>query len=143
MYKQTLLFYTIEFSFIIKRNIDTCSNMNECLKYCAEWKGHTKLHTVGFHLYKILTNTKWYVVTEGSLGVALGTRWLGWGGNEGWQRNTRNWGHDWHDCYPDWWWFQEYVKVLDAQSCPTLYDPMDCSLPVSSAHEILQVRIKE
>ena len=27
-----------------------------------------------------------------------------------------------------------------AQSCPTLYDPMDCSLPGSSAHGIFQAR---
>ena len=30
-----------------------------------------------------------------------------------------------------------------AQSCPTLCDPMDCSPPGSSAHEILQARILE
>ena len=30
-----------------------------------------------------------------------------------------------------------------AQSCPTLRDPMDCSLPGSSIHGILQVRILE
>ena len=30
-----------------------------------------------------------------------------------------------------------------AQSCPTLYDPMDCSLPGSSVHGILQARILE
>ena len=35
------------------------------------------------------------------------------------------------------------VKVLVAQSCPTLYYPMDCSLPGSSAHGILQARILE
>ena len=29
------------------------------------------------------------------------------------------------------------------QSCPTLYDPMDCSLPSSSVHVILQARILE
>ena len=29
------------------------------------------------------------------------------------------------------------------QSCPTLCDPMDCSLPGSSAHGILQARILE
>ena len=29
------------------------------------------------------------------------------------------------------------------QSCPTLCNPMDCSLPVSSVHEILQARILE
>ena len=28
-----------------------------------------------------------------------------------------------------------------AQSCPTLCDPMDCSLPGSSVHGILQARI--
>ena len=35
------------------------------------------------------------------------------------------------------------VCVLDAQSCPTLCDPMDCSLPGSSVHEILQARVLE
>ena len=30
---------------------------------------------------------------------------------------------------------------LVAQSCPTLCDPMDCSLPGSSVHGILQARI--
>ena len=29
------------------------------------------------------------------------------------------------------------------QSCPTLCDPMDCSLPGFSVHEILQARILE
>ena len=31
----------------------------------------------------------------------------------------------------------------DAQSCPTLSDPMDCSLPGSSVHGIFQARIPE
>ena len=30
-----------------------------------------------------------------------------------------------------------------AQSCPTLSDPMDCSLPGSSAHGIFQARVPE
>ena len=30
-----------------------------------------------------------------------------------------------------------------AQSCPTLSNPMDCSLPGSSAHGILQARVRE
>ena len=30
-----------------------------------------------------------------------------------------------------------------AQSCPTLCDPMDCSLPGSSVHEIFQARVVE
>ena len=33
------------------------------------------------------------------------------------------------------------VKVIITQSSPTLCDPMDCRLPGSSAHEILQARI--
>ena len=33
------------------------------------------------------------------------------------------------------------AKLL--QSCPTLYDPMDCSPPGSSVHEIIQARILE
>ena len=35
------------------------------------------------------------------------------------------------------------VKVLVAQLCPTLCDPMDCSLPGSFVHGILQTRILE
>ena len=30
-----------------------------------------------------------------------------------------------------------------AQSCPTLSDPLDCSLPGSSAHGIFQARVLE
>ena len=33
------------------------------------------------------------------------------------------------------------VKVLVTQSCPTLCDSMNCGLPGSSVHRILQVRI--
>ena len=35
------------------------------------------------------------------------------------------------------------VKVLAAQSCQTLCNPMDCSLPGSSGHGLLQARILE
>ena len=35
------------------------------------------------------------------------------------------------------------MKVLVAQLCPTLCNPMDCSLPDSSVHGILQARILE
>ena len=39
--------------------------------------------------------------------------------------------------------FLNWVTVKVAQSCPTLCDSMDCSLPGSSVHEILQARILE
>ena len=35
------------------------------------------------------------------------------------------------------------LKVLVTQLCPTLYNPMDCSLPGSSIHEILQAILLE
>ena len=35
------------------------------------------------------------------------------------------------------------IYVLVAQLCPTLCDPMDCSLPGPFVHEILQARILE
>ena len=35
------------------------------------------------------------------------------------------------------------VEVKVSQLCPTLCDPMDCSLPSSSVHGILQARILE
>ena len=36
-----------------------------------------------------------------------------------------------------------WLCVLVPQSCPTVCDPVDCSLPGPSVHEILQVRILE
>ena len=46
-----------------------------------------------------------------------------------------------------WWgihlWLFLWVKVLVAQSCPTVCDPIDYSLPGSSVHGILQARILE
>ena len=39
--------------------------------------------------------------------------------------------------------FKVKVKVLVAQLCPTIFDPMDCNLPGSSVHVILQARILE
>ena len=39
--------------------------------------------------------------------------------------------------------FEEKVKVLIIQSCRALFNPMDCSLPGSSVHGILQARIVE
>ena len=35
------------------------------------------------------------------------------------------------------------IKSEAAQSCPTLSDPMDCSLPGSSVHRIFQARVLE
>ena len=35
------------------------------------------------------------------------------------------------------------MNVLVAQLCSTLGDPLDCNLPGSSVHEILQARILE
>ena len=35
------------------------------------------------------------------------------------------------------------MKVSVVQSCPTLFDPMDYSLPGSSVHGFLQARILE
>ena len=35
------------------------------------------------------------------------------------------------------------MKVLVAQLCPTLCDPMDCSPPGSSIHGIFQARVLE
>ena len=41
------------------------------------------------------------------------------------------------------WMFLSFLCVSVTQSCPTLCDAMDCSLPVSSVHGILQARILE
>ena len=39
-------------------------------------------------------------------------------------------------------WYED-LKFKVSQSCPTLCDPMDCSLPASSTHGIFQARILE
>ena len=41
------------------------------------------------------------------------------------------------------WWNKSENWKLATQSCPTLCDPMDCSLPGSSVHGILQARVLE
>ena len=38
-------------------------------------------------------------------------------------------------------WGRIMIMCLVAQSCPTLCDPLDCSLPGSSVHGIFQARI--
>ena len=50
---------------------------------------------------------------------------------------------DWLFLFPYFSLFPLKVKVLVSQLCPTLGDPMDCSLPGSSVHGILQARILE
>ena len=35
------------------------------------------------------------------------------------------------------------VAAKSLQSCPTLFDPIDCSLPGSSVHGIFQARVLE
>ena len=47
-----------------------------------------------------------------------------------------------------WMWELDYKESCEwvnevAQSCPTLCDPMDCSLPGSSVHGVFQARILE
>ena len=44
---------------------------------------------------------------------------------------------------PCFFWCQWKAVCVHAQSCPTLCNPMDCSLPGSSVHGILQARILE
>ena len=36
-----------------------------------------------------------------------------------------------------------YINIVHQESCPTLCDPMDCSSPGSTVHEIFQARILE
>ena len=40
-------------------------------------------------------------------------------------------------------WTPVAAAAMSLQSCPTLHDPMDCSLPGSSVHGIFQARVLE
>ena len=42
-----------------------------------------------------------------------------------------------------WWSYFKCMSAKSLQSCPTFCDPMDCSLPGSSAHGVLQPKILE
>ena len=44
---------------------------------------------------------------------------------------------------PNYFFLIQILILLVAQLCPTLCDPMDCSQPGSSVHEIIQARILE
>ena len=46
----------------------------------------------------------------------------------------------WHSAIVMFLCYLESVKVLGAQLCPTLCNPMDCNLPGPSVHRILQAR---
>ena len=46
-------------------------------------------------------------------------------------------------CLPINWSTNMYVHAKLLQSCPTLCDPVDCSLPGSSVHGILQAGMLE
>ena len=48
-----------------------------------------------------------------------------------------------HDCQLRLSLLQKECESEVAQSCPTLGDPMDCSLPGSSIHGIFQARVLE
>ena len=70
--------------------------------------------------------------------VDSGSWW--WTGSPGllrfmWSQRVR---HDWTTELN---WAIAYVHAQSLQSCPTLWDLIDCSLPGSSVHGILQARI--
>ena len=56
------------------------------------------------------------------------TRWTGWGQNY---------------CFHNDWSCSAAATAKSLQSCPTLSDPMDCSLPGSSIHGIFQAGVLE
>ena len=104
----------------------------------SSWGGE-----LGWHLY-LKSLPRWFWCT-----VKVGTSALAWswdrfqGGEAPWGRGNGE------TVYLVLWvgtvtmWTQWELKVLVAQSCPTLCDPMDCSPPGSSVHGILQARILE
>ena len=70
------------------------------------------------------------IVSHGESSLALGDNLEGWKGREAQEGG---------DIYI--YIYIYYAKSL--QSCPTLCDPMDCSLPGSSVHGIFQARVLE
>ena len=62
----------------------------------------------------------------------------GW---DGWMASLTRWTWVWVNS-GRWWWTGRPESEV-AQSCPALCNPLDCSLPGSSVHWILQARILE
>ena len=83
-----------------------------------------------------------YLKCGGGLELGFGKRLEGF--KRAWLEEP---GLSWIGCWWEFgcWWLSEEgkEKVNVAQSCPTLCNPMDCSLPGFSVHGIFQARILE
>ena len=70
-------------------------------------------------------------------------QWCESGSDRGAENRGPSWRSAWETKQPHFKDLGRRVGVLFAQSCPTLWDPMDGSPPGSSVHGILQARILE
>ena len=118
------------------------------LKLKLQYFGHLMWRTVSFEKSLML-------------GKIEGRRRRGWQRWDGWMASPTQWTWVWVNSRNWWWkrglpccspwgsqrvghdWVTELTELKLLQSCLTLCYPMDCSLPVSSIHGILQARILE
>ena len=102
----------------------TCVNLKDTPHEISESQ---KTHTIWFYLYEGLRLAKFRETENEQTFPGVGGR-----GGELWFCRFR--ASVWDD---------EKFLEMNAQSCMTLCDPMDCSPPGSSVHGILQARILE
>ena len=118
----------------------------ECSTFTASsfriWNSSTGILSHPLALFVVMLS-KAHLTSHSPLkGIQIWTYWLGE------QVTQRSFQFSWNQnprCYTDTYCVPTrcQVLVLVAQSCPSLWDPMDCSPPGSSGHWILQTRILE
>jgi len=111
------------------RKVRVCVCVCVCVytRKIEEWEVCVKTrHTVFWHHFRILKSFNWLLTAWGP-SFLLAFLWKKW--SRALEQHERG--------------KEKKVKVLVAQSCPTLCDPMDCNLPDSSVLGILQTRILE
>ena len=126
-----------------KWTTDPCSNMDKCQSNYAEWKQQTnrpnkkKPSNKKPTIYCLIPGT---LLLLSHFSRVRPHRWQPTRLPHPWDSPGKNTGVGCH-------FLLQCMKVKSesevAQSCPILRDPMDCSLPGSSAHGIFQARVQE
>ena len=129
---------------IIKRLVELTSQL-KVLSYtwlCHTWSQYLKRTTFFFHFISILLSTAAAAAAKlfQSCPTAWPHRWQATGHRHPWDSPGKNTGVGCH-------FLPQCMKMKSesevTESCPTLSDPMDCSLPGSSVHGIFQARVLE
>ena len=117
-----------------EENVIICDNMDWHWGFYLSEIRQRNINTVWSHLpMEFLKNV---INTKNKLVVARGKGWTCQNVQTSCYKKNKSWA-----CHTQY--LLRCVCVLVSQSCRTLWNPVDCSLPGSSVHGILQARLLE